>query len=122
MGTAGVRLFPGRNSLAARAGAERGWRLLQNLDVTLTRQLGMRRIDIEQADQQLARLVDGMERGETVVLERAGRPVATISRIEEDEAFAPLPRIGFLKGEITVPEDFDRMGSREIERLFNGEE
>ena len=82
----------------------------------------MRRIDIEQADQQLARLIDGMERGETVVLERAGRPVATISRIEEDEAFALLPRIGFLKGEITVPEDFDRMGSREIERLFNGEE
>jgi antitoxin (DNA-binding transcriptional repressor) of toxin-antitoxin stability system len=82
----------------------------------------MRRIDIEQAGQQLARLIDGMERGETVVLERAGRPVATIARIEEDAAFAPLPRIGFLKGEITMPEDFDRMGSREIERLFNGEE
>ena len=82
----------------------------------------MRRIDIEQADQQLARLVDGMERGETVVLERAGKPVATIARIKDEAAFAPLPRVGFLKGVITVPEDFDRMGSREIERLFNGEE
>jgi hypothetical protein len=27
-------------------------------------------------------------------------------------------RIGFLEGQIAVPEDFDRMGADEIEQLF----
>jgi hypothetical protein len=36
---------------------------------------------------------------------------------------APKPsrRLGFMAGEIAVPEDFDRMGAAEIERLFGGE-
>jgi hypothetical protein len=29
-------------------------------------------------------------------------------------------RLGFLKGEIAVPDDFDRMGQDEIERQFHG--
>jgi hypothetical protein len=29
-------------------------------------------------------------------------------------------RVGFLKDRITVPNDFDTMGSREIEALFSG--
>ena len=30
-------------------------------------------------------------------------------------------RLGFLAGEIEVPDDFDSMGAREIEELFVGE-
>ena len=30
-------------------------------------------------------------------------------------------RLGFMAGQIAVPEDFDRLGSAEIERLFGGE-
>ena len=35
---------------------------------------------------------------------------------------APKPsrRLGFMAGEIAVPEDFDRMGAEEIEQLFGG--
>jgi hypothetical protein len=33
-------------------------------------------------------------------------------------AGAEIRRTGFLTGEITVPEDFDRMGASEIEDLF----
>jgi hypothetical protein len=29
-------------------------------------------------------------------------------------------RFGFLKGQIRVPDDFDRMRSREIEEMFHG--
>jgi hypothetical protein len=29
-------------------------------------------------------------------------------------------RLGFMAGHIAVPDDFDRMGSSEIERLFGG--
>jgi hypothetical protein len=30
-------------------------------------------------------------------------------------------RLGFMAGRIRVPDDFDRMGSTEIERLFGGD-
>ena len=33
-----------------------------------------------------------------------------------------IRRPGFLEGQIQVPDDFDRMGSAEIEKLFGGEE
>ena len=31
-----------------------------------------------------------------------------------------IRRLGFLEGHIRVPDDFDRMGSAEIEELFGG--
>jgi len=36
------------------------------------------------------------------------------------EAKTHLSRLGFLAGRIAVPDDFDRMGSGEIEELFGG--
>jgi hypothetical protein len=35
---------------------------------------------------------------------------------------AQVRRLGFMEGRIQVPDDFDRMGSIEIERLFGGNE
>jgi len=32
------------------------------------------------------------------------------------------PRVGFLKGQISVPDNFDRMGEEEILSMFEGEE
>jgi len=34
---------------------------------------------------------------------------------------APKPRFGFMKGRITVPDDFDELGREEIEAMFNGD-
>lgn len=31
-------------------------------------------------------------------------------------------RIGFLKGQLNIPDDFDTMGQEEIERMFYGDE
>jgi len=31
-----------------------------------------------------------------------------------------IKRLGFLAGHISVPDDFDRMGANEIEKLFGG--
>jgi hypothetical protein len=31
-------------------------------------------------------------------------------------------RLGFMSGQISVPDDFDRLGADEIERLFGGAE
>jgi hypothetical protein len=40
---------------------------------------------------------------------------------ESKPATKPSRRLGFMAGEIAVPDDFDRMGATEIERLFGGE-
>jgi len=32
-----------------------------------------------------------------------------------------IKRVGFLTGQISVPDDFDQMGSGEVEKLFNGD-
>ena len=41
--------------------------------------------------------------------------------MRQTQSVKPSPRLGFLAGEITVPDDFDRMGAAEIERLFGSE-
>ena len=35
---------------------------------------------------------------------------------------ARVRRLGFMSGQISVPDDFDRLGADEIERLFGGAE
>jgi class 3 adenylate cyclase len=35
-------------------------------------------------------------------------------------AARPVRRLGFMAGQIAVPDDFDRMGNTEIEELFHG--
>jgi hypothetical protein len=52
-----------------------------------------------------------------------GRTKLTLvfSDITEDQTAQPSPtRIGFLKGRIAVPVDFDTMGQEEIITLFEG--
>ena len=38
--------------------------------------------------------------------------------VTADDPTAKPQRLGFLAGEIAVPEDFDRMGAGEIEAMF----
>ena len=40
---------------------------------------------------------------------------------ETKPVMKPSRRLGFMTGEIAVPDDFDRMGATEIEQLFGGE-
>ena len=75
----------------------------------------MRTVNIHEAKTQLSRLVDRAARGEAFVIAKAGKPMVKVSAVD---APAEPKRLGFLKGEIEVPEDFDRMGEREIAALF----
>ena len=75
----------------------------------------MNRFNIHEAKTQLSRLVDRAARGEAFVIAKAGKPLVKVSAL--DEPVAPQ-RLGFLKGEIEVPRDFDRMGENEIAALF----
>jgi prevent-host-death family protein len=69
----------------------------------------MRTINIHQAKTHLSRLVEEAAKGDAFIVAKAGRPVAKVVPLE-----VPGPgqarRLGFLSGQIKVPDDFDRMG------------
>jgi antitoxin (DNA-binding transcriptional repressor) of toxin-antitoxin stability system len=78
----------------------------------------MRTIDIEEAEKQLSRLVDEAVKGEPFVITREGKPLVKVEALHDEFTHR---RIGFLAGEIAVPNDFDRMGEKEIAGLFGAE-
>lgn len=77
----------------------------------------MTSVNLYEAKSQLSRLVDAAAEGETVVIAKAGRPMAKLTRV--DLAPAP-PRLGFLAGQAHIPDDFDRMDEDTIADLFEG--
>jgi prevent-host-death family protein len=72
-------------------------------------------VNIHQAKTQLSKLVDQAVKGESFVIAKAGKPLVKVAAL--DAPAAPR-RLGFLKGEISVPDDFNRMGDAEISALF----
>lgn len=81
----------------------------------------MRTINIHQAKTHLSRLVEEAAHGESFVIAKAGKPMVKVVRLDQDEP-KPKRQLGFLKGKIKVPDDFDTMFRDEIEKMFYGEE
>jgi prevent-host-death family protein len=79
----------------------------------------MRTVNIHEAKTHLSRLVEQAAHGEPFIIAKAGKPLVKVSAIEP--SITGERRLGFLRGQITVPDDFDTMGAEEIERLFYGE-
>lgn len=80
----------------------------------------MQTVNIHQAKTQLSRLVEQAAQGEPFVIAKAGKPLVKVMALNAPEA-GQQRRLGFMAGQIAVPDDFDRMGGAEIERLFGGE-
>lgn len=76
---------------------------------------------MREAKTRLSRLVHEAARGEPFVIAKAGKPLVKVVPLD-----TPAPdearRIGFMAGEIEVPDDFDTMGAEEIRRLFGADE
>jgi prevent-host-death family protein len=72
-------------------------------------------VNIHEAKTQLSKLVDQAAKGESFVIAKAGKPLVKVAALA---APAKARRLGFLAGEITVPKDFDRLGSAAIATLF----
>jgi prevent-host-death family protein len=79
----------------------------------------MRTVNIHEAKTHLSRLVEEAARGKPFIIAKSGRPVAKVTALDAPTG-AQVRRLGFLTGEIAVPDDFDQMGSTEIEQLFGG--
>lgn len=74
-------------------------------------------INIHEAKTHLSRLVEQAANGESFIIAKAGKPMVKVVPLDTPET-QNQKRFGFMLGQIDVPDDFDRMGSAEIEALF----
>ena len=79
----------------------------------------MRTVNIHDAKTQLSRLVDEAAKGESFIIAKAGKPLVKVVPLDAPTG-AQIRRLGFMTGQLSVPDDFDRMGEAEIARLFSG--
>lgn len=78
----------------------------------------MRTVNIHEAKTHLSRLVEQAAEGEPFVIAKAGKPLVKVVALDTPGT-GQAKRLGFMTGQISVPDDFDRMGSSEIDRLFS---
>lgn len=75
------------------------------------------KVSVHYAKTQLSRLLDLLEQGEEVVIERHGRPVARLVRVNA----SAKPRLGSMKGEISWQEGWERpLSDQEAEAFWEG--
>ena len=81
----------------------------------------MKRVNMHEAKTHLSRLVDEAAAGQAFVICKAGKPMVRVTPLVQSGDAAPLPsRLGLLRGQVSVPDDFDRMGQEDIADLFEG--
>ena len=81
----------------------------------------MRTVNIHEAKTQLSRLVADAAAGEPFIIARAGKPLVKVVAVDA-QASGTMRRLGSMEGQVTIPEDFDRIGAAEIEAMFDGGE
>jgi prevent-host-death family protein len=79
----------------------------------------MKTVNIHQAKTQLSKLIEEASKGEPFIIAKAGKPVVKVTALSAPIG-AQVRRLGFMAGQIPVPDDFDQMGKEEIERIFSG--
>lgn len=77
----------------------------------------MRTYNIHEAKTHLSRLIELASRGESFIIAKAGKPLVRVTALEAPEP-PQMKRMGFMKGKMEVPDDFDQMGSDEILQMF----
>jgi prevent-host-death family protein len=81
------------------------------------RKVTMKTVNIHEAKTHLSKLVDEASRGESFVIAKAGKPLVKVTTLNTPLG-AQVRRLGFMVGQISVPDDFNRMGAEEIEGIF----
>ncbi len=74
-------------------------------------------INLYEAKTHLSKLVDQAAAGTDVIIARAGKPVARLTRLDEPKRKI---RFGLLKGKIKIARDFDAPLPEEILAEFEG--
>lgn len=76
----------------------------------------MTRVGMHEAKTNFSRLVDSARRGEEVIVERSGRPVAKIVAYDEKPR-GLLALEGVWKGKVKMADDFDEL-PEDLQRAF----
>ena len=76
-------------------------------------------VNIHEAKTHLSRLVARAAKGEPFVIAKAGKPLVKVVPLDAPVA-GEAKRLGFMEGQIKVPDDFDTMFADEIEEMFYG--
>lgn len=74
-------------------------------------------VNIHEAKSHLSKLLEGVTQGRPFVIAKAGKPIAKVIGIDAPDA-DEVKRLGFLSGHILIPDDFDRMGEKDILSQF----
>jgi prevent-host-death family protein len=77
-------------------------------------------VNIHEAKTQLSKLVEQAAKGEPFIIAKAGKPLVKVTALDAPTG-RQMRRLDFMAGQIVVPDDFDRMGSTEIEQMFGGD-
>jgi prevent-host-death family protein len=77
----------------------------------------MQIFNVHEAKTHLSRLIEQAAKGEPFIIAKSGRPLVKVTAIDAPPSEGQR-RLGFMAGQIAVPDDFDRMGETEIEQLF----
>ena len=80
----------------------------------------MRTVNMQEAKTHLSRLVKEAAAGDPFIIARAGKPMVKVMAVNAPDAGQPS-RLGFLAGQIVVPDDLDRTGDSEIQDMFTHE-
>jgi prevent-host-death family protein len=77
----------------------------------------MHQVNIHEAKTHLSKLIDEAVQGEPFIIAKAGKPLVKVVALTVPTD-KKVRRLGFMIGQLTIPKDFDRMGSQDIEELF----
>lgn len=81
----------------------------------------MTTVNIHEAKTHLSQLIDKAVHGEPFIIAKAGKPLVKVTPVDAPSK-GQVRRIGFLKGYLKIPRNFDRMAAKEIEQLFYDKE
>lgn len=79
----------------------------------------MQTVNIHEAKTQLSRFIDQATHGESIIIARAGRPVARLMPLDSDKKTRQL---GLGKTLYTLPENFDTLNADAIQAMFEASE
>jgi len=77
----------------------------------------MKTVNFREARANLSKLVDEAAHGEPCVIAKDGKPMVKVTALATPVG-TEIKRLGFMLGQISVPDDFNRMGEGDIERTF----
>ena len=76
---------------------------------------------MHEAKTHLSSLVGDAAAGQAFVICKAGNPMVRVTALAQSGDAAPLAsRLALLRGQVSVPDGFDRMGKEAITDLFEG--